>query len=117
MRNFRNYRERQHAMDLVKEVYRLTKNLPETETYSLARQMQKAAVSIPSNIAEGCSRTSEKDFRRFVEISMGSTYELETQTILTDNLFGLSKIAEYDLVLELLSLVQVEPNALRNTLK
>lgn len=69
----------QKAMDLVVEVYRLTKILPKYETYGLSDQMRRAAVSIPSNIAEGQGRNSTSEFIRFLNIARGSYSELDTQ--------------------------------------
>ena len=69
----------QKAMDLVDEVYRLSKTLPREEMFSLANQMRRAAVSIPSNIAEGHGRQTEKDFRQFLSVAKGSVFELQTQ--------------------------------------
>ena len=66
-------------MDLVVEVYRLTEKFPKTEIYGLTSQMRRSAVSIPSNIAEGSKRKTNKDFCHFLVISMGSASELETQ--------------------------------------
>ncbi|GMN10684.1 four helix bundle protein [Croceitalea sp. MTPC9] len=71
---------------LVKEIYILTKNLPETEKYGLVSQINRAVISIPANIAEGCSKYSQKDFVRFLQISLGSSYELETHIILCQDL-------------------------------
>ena len=67
------------AMDLTDEIYDLTKKLPTTEMFGIINQMRRAAVSIPSNIAEGHDRHSSKDFKRFLYISKGSCAELETQ--------------------------------------
>ena len=72
----------QKAMDLVVEVYRLTKNLPKDELYSLTNQLRRAAVSIPSNIAEGNGRASTGDYVRFLIIARGSVAEVETQLLI-----------------------------------
>lgn len=69
----------QKSMDLLVEVYRLVKKLPREETYALSDQMRRAVVSIPSNIAEGRARSSEKDYVRFLFIARGSRAEVETQ--------------------------------------
>ncbi len=66
-------------IEVVKVTYALTKKLPDHEKFNLVSQMNRAAVSIPSNIAEGSSRRSDKDYHRFVEISLGSCFELDTQ--------------------------------------
>ena len=71
----------QKSMDLLVEVYRLVKKLPKEETYALSDQMRRAAVSIPSNIAEGRGRSSGKDYLRFLFIARGSQAELETQLL------------------------------------
>ena len=67
------------SMDLVDEVYIMVKKLPKEETYALSDQIRRAAVSIPSNIAEGFKRNSDRDFIHFLSISNGSIAELETQ--------------------------------------
>ena len=69
-------------MQLVEEVYKLIKSLPKEEQYALSNQIRRAAISIPSNIAEGNARESEKDFVRFLSIAQGSNAELETQLLL-----------------------------------
>ena len=69
----------QKSMELVKEIYCLVKKLPKEEMYSLSDQMRRAAVSIPSNIAEGNGRKSLTEYARFLDIARGSEYELETQ--------------------------------------
>ena len=71
----------QKSMDLLVEVYRLVKKLPKEENYALSDQMRRAVVSIPSNIAEGRGRSSEKDFLRFLFMARGSRAELETQIL------------------------------------
>ncbi|MEW5920557.1 MAG: four helix bundle protein [Bacillota bacterium] len=69
-------------MELVKEVYRLAKLLPKEEMYALSDQMRRAAVSIPSNIAEGQARTSTKEFAQFLSIARSSKAELQTQLLI-----------------------------------
>jgi len=69
----------QKAMELVVEVYRLTDSFPKSETYALSSQMRRCSVSIPSNIAEGCRRSTRKDYRQFLIVAFGSGSELETQ--------------------------------------
>ena len=76
----------QKSMELVKEVYRLCKLLPKEETYALSDQMRRAAVSIPSNIAEGKNRNPIKEYKHFLSIAKGSTAELETQLIICNRL-------------------------------
>ena len=80
----------QHSMDLAVKVYEITDKFPKHEIYSLADQMRRAAVSIPSNIAEGRGRSSTKDFVRFLNIAKGSLYELQTQCILSNKIGYLS---------------------------
>ena len=80
--SWRSYRDLivwQKAMELVDEVYRLSKELPSEELYALSAQMRRAAVSIPSNIAEGYGRRSVKEFRQFLSVARGSVFALETQ--------------------------------------
>lgn len=77
MRNFRQYDFWQDSMNLVKSIYQLTNSFPKYD--AIINQMQRAVISIPSNIAEGASRMSSIEFARYLEISVGSTFELETQ--------------------------------------
>jgi four helix bundle protein len=84
--NYRELKVWKQSMSLVKEVYVVTVNFPETEKCGLISQIRRCAISIPSNIAEGCSRISDKDFARFLSISLGSAYELETQLLLSSEL-------------------------------
>ena len=82
MRNHENLIIWKDSLTLVNEDYRLVKLLPKQESYGLCSQMTRAAISISSNIAEGCSRSSNKEFSRFLEISIGSAFELQTQLII-----------------------------------
>ena len=82
MRNFRTLNIWNGGIGIVKQVYHLAESLPAEEKFGLRSQICRAAVSIPSNIAEGCSRNSQADFKRFLEIALGSAFELETQLIL-----------------------------------
>ena len=73
-------------MDIAVNCFRLTEEFPKEEKFGLSIQITRAGVSIPSNIAEGSSRSSEKDYARFIEISMGSSYELESQLLIAQRL-------------------------------
>lgn len=79
IRSFRDLRVWQAAMDLVEQVYLLTRAFPKYETYGLASQMQRAAVSIPSNIAEGHTRAYSKEYLHHLSIARASLAELQTQ--------------------------------------
>ncbi len=74
------------AIALVKDIYRGTEKFPDSERYGLTNQMRRAAVSVPSNIAEGAARSSDKEFVRFLDVAFGSCAELETQIIISDEL-------------------------------
>jgi four helix bundle protein len=79
MRNFRSLEIWKRAIALSRDVYLLTKNFPESEKYGLSMQIRRAVVSIASNIAEGSARSSQTDFARYLEIALGSAFEVETQ--------------------------------------
>jgi len=111
MRDFRKLKIWQQGIQLVKEVYLLSGLLPKEEKYGLKSQMCRAAVSIPSNIAEGCSRNSDIEFRRYLEMAMGSTFELETQLILLKEI-GYTREEKLIDVFALLSSEQKMINAL-----
>jgi four helix bundle protein len=68
------------------KIYSETANFPENEKFGITNQLRRASVSIPSNIAEGSSRASNKEFSRFLEIAIGSAYEIETQLLISSDL-------------------------------
>ena len=78
MHNYLELKIWQEARKLVKEVYSITAKFPKEEMYGLTSPIRRAAVSIPSNIAEGTGRNSDKDFQRFLEYAIGFLFELET---------------------------------------
>jgi four helix bundle protein len=82
MRDFKKYDVWKESMKLVKQVYQFSAILPKEEKFGLGSQISRAVVSIPSNIAEGSSRNSDIEFKRFLEIAIGSAFELETQLLL-----------------------------------
>ncbi len=82
MKNFKNLLVWQKSMDLTDKVFDLYESLPWQQAGGLKLQSTRAAVSIPSNIAEGSSRKSEKDMHRFMEMALGSSFELQTQTMI-----------------------------------
>ena len=76
----------QKAMQFVTEVYRATRNFPREETYGLGSQLRRAAVSVPSNVAEGQARFSPREFHQFLSHARGSLVEIETQLMIAENL-------------------------------
>lgn len=91
MHKYQDLKLWQKGIDLVVDIYKATAEFPKEEKYGLISQMRRCAVSIPSNIAEGAGRNSDKEFVQFLAISNGSNYELETQTIVANRLELLSK--------------------------
>ncbi len=85
MHNFRNLDIWRKAITLATEIYSATKSFPVSEQFGLASQIRRAAVSVAANIAEGSAKTSNKEFVRFLEIALGSIFELETELIVANN--------------------------------
>ena len=104
-RNFRNYKVWQESINYATQIYKVTATLPYFEKKGLCDQLQRAAVSIASNIAEGAARPSDADFVHFLDLSLGSAYEVETQLMIAHNVGYLNP----DLYDDLLSIVvQIE---------
>lgn len=101
MRNFRKLDIWNNGIEIVKQVYKISGKLPPEERFGLRSQITRAAVSIPSNIAEGCSRNSEIEFKRYLEIAIGSLFEVETQLVIAKEL-GFIKPDELKFIFELL---------------
>jgi four helix bundle protein len=97
----------QKSMLLTKQIYQLTSQLPSNEKYGLASQIQRAAVSIPSNIAEGQQRNNIKEYRQFLGISKGSCAELETQLILTGDIYEIDCSEQLSLLVEVQKMLTV----------
>ncbi|WP_293297744.1 four helix bundle protein [Allomuricauda sp.] len=86
MVNYKNYKVWERSHRLVLSVYGLTNNFPKSEEYNLISQMNRASVSIPTNIAEGCGRETQKEFIRYLYIASGSAHELDYLLLLASDL-------------------------------
>ncbi|MDH5399879.1 MAG: four helix bundle protein [Cyclobacteriaceae bacterium] len=86
MHNFRELKVWQKSIEMVKNVYQITRNFPGEEQFGLVQQLRRASVSVPSNIAEGCSRDTEKAFNNFLKMAYGSCSEVITQMIISEEL-------------------------------
>jgi four helix bundle protein len=84
MKNFKQLLIWQKGLEIAVQSFKLIESFPREERFSLSNQITRASVSIPSSIAEGSSRNSEKDYHRFLEHSLGSAFELETQLLIAD---------------------------------
>lgn len=100
IRNYRDLRVWQAAMELAEQIYHLTRGFPREELYVLTSQMRRAAVSVPSNIAEGYGRSGRKQYLSFLAIAQGSIKELETQVMLASRV-GCCSADDAEPVLEL----------------
>ena len=114
-KNYRDLIAWQKAMDLVEMIYKATENFPKEEIYGLTAQIRRAAISIPSNIAEGQGRTSKKEFQNFLSIAHGSVREVETQVLIAQRLLYLPD-DEVETVLKLAAEVGRLINGLLNSL-
>lgn len=116
MRDFTKYDIWNNSIDFVVDIYQNTQNFPADEKFGLVSQLRRAGISIVSNFAEGCSRTSERDFKRFVEMSLGSAFEVKTQLIIANKLEFLNSKDFEHLVLRIDQTCK-QLSALRNKLK
>ncbi len=91
MHRFRDLEIWKKSRRFCSKIYTTTSRSPESEKFGITNQLRRAAVSIPSNIAEGSSRKSNKDFSRFLQITLGSTYEIETQLLISYDLNFIDK--------------------------
>jgi four helix bundle protein len=113
MKNFKKLKIWQKGMEIVLKTYQLTKQLPPEEKYGLKIQSTKSAVSIPSNIAEGSAKTSRRDYKNYLEIALGSAYELETQILIIEML----ELGENELIKSLLKDVDEEQKMMMSFIK
>ena len=86
MHNIKELKIWNKAMELTVDIYKATEKFPKEETYGLTSQIRRAAVSIPSNISEGAGRNSNNEFRHFLSIANGSSYELQSQLVISNKL-------------------------------
>ncbi len=98
-----------------KDIYEITSKFPSSENFGLIIQLRRASVSVPSNIAEGASRKSNKDFSRFLVIAIGSCYEIETQLLLSNDL-GFLKYEELKELMEKMEVIIKMTSKFKSTL-
>jgi len=113
MTNYKNLNIWSSSMSLVIDTYDLVKNVNQAEKFGLIDQIKRSCVSIPSNIAEGSSRPSKREFQRYLDISLGSAFELETQLILVKKLYDI----ESKEIFSALSILQKQIHSFKKCLK
>lgn len=116
MRDFRKYSIWIDAVSTANQVYSITSHFPTKETYRLSNQLERAAVSISSNIAEGASRTSPVEYAHFLEIAMGAAFEVETQLTIAKQRSYLSENEYNEMIVQLQS-IERRVNSLINKLR
>jgi four helix bundle protein len=116
MRNFRELEIWQEAVNVSVICLRLIKEFPQEDKYIIGKQIQRSAISIPSNIPEGCSRNTQKEFIRFLNIALGSAFELETQILIAKEIKIISS-EDYSNLKDRLNVLQKRINAFRSTIK
>lgn len=115
-RNFRNYPVWQQAVEYATKIYKITSDMPYFEKKGLCDQLQRADVSISSNIAEGSARTSDSEFAHFLDIALGSAYEVETQLLISKNV-GYIDINIYNQLLDELISIEKQLTGLVNSIR
>ena len=115
-RNFRTYPVWQQAVEYATKIYKITSDMPYFEKKGLCDQLQRAAVSISSNIAEGSARTSDSEFAHFLDIALGSAYEVETQLFISKNV-GYIDINIYNQLLDELISIEKQLTGLVNSIR
>ena len=103
MHNFQKLEVWKVSMELTTEIYNYTKNFPDNEVYGITSQMRRCSISIPSNIAEGSGRKTNKEFVHFLSIANGSSYELQTQIIVSNNIGYINEEVKDSLTTKLFS--------------
>ena len=104
MNNFRELKVWEKARSFTKEMYYLLKKYPADEKFALVSQMKRATISISSNIAEGSGRYTNNDFARFLDIALGSCYEIETQYVLSMDLGFVTEIECDDIIKDIVEI-------------
>lgn len=103
------------GIDFVAELYKVTAQFPKEEIYGITSQMRRAAVSIPSNIAEGATRIHKTEFRQFLYIALSSAAELETQLIISEKLLYIPKIQKENLIEKLNTISRMLQGLIKTT--
>jgi len=116
MHDYKKLEVWQESVSLVTEIYVLTNNFPEREKFGLTNQINRSAISIPSNIAEGAGRISKNEFVQFLGYAIASSYELETQMIIACNLKFIS-IEQKDCIIDKMNMIQRKLHGLIKSLK
>tara|TARA_R110001583_G_C5460508_1_gene391866 strand:+ start:270 stop:620 length:351 start_codon:yes stop_codon:yes gene_type:complete len=116
MHNYKKLEVWKGSVNLVTEIYLLTDNFPDKEKFGLISQINRCAVSIPSNIAEGAGRSSKKEFSLFLGYALASSFELETQLIISNNLNFISEVRKVEIT-EKLNIIQKKIYSLIKSLK
>lgn len=116
VRNFRNYEVWKNSVELVVMIYDVIRLFPCFEKYGIADQLRRASVSISSNIAEGASRPTDKEFVRFLHFSMGSAFEVETQLLIANRLNYISTEKNLELM-TFVHLIEKQLNSLISSIQ